>query len=133
MIKGGQTIDAAAPINTIPVFVKEGSIIVTGPVMQYGTEKPADTLTVTVYGNKDATFTLYEDENENYNYESGKFAKIKLSYIAATKTFTAAAQVGSFDGMLTNRVFNIVFIDNNTTATMQLNYNGKKAKMKFNK
>ncbi len=127
IFKGGQTIEAAAPLNTIPVFVKEGSIIVTGPVMQYSTEKPADTLTVTVYGNKDATFTLYEDENENYNYESGKFSKIKLSYTAATKTFSATAQEGSFEGMLTNRVFKIVFVDSNAIVSGELYYNGKLA------
>jgi alpha-D-xyloside xylohydrolase len=93
--------------------------------MQYSTEKPADTLTVTVYGNKEASFTLYEDENENYNYESGKFSKIKLSYTAATKTFTAALREGSFEGMLAHRVFKIVFVDSNASVSGVLDYDGK--------
>jgi alpha-D-xyloside xylohydrolase len=128
---GGKTINAAAPIGNIPVFVKEGSILVTGPVMQYSTEKPADTLTVTIYGNKDAFFVLYEDENENYNYESGKFSKIKMSYNAAAKTFTAAAQEGKFEGMLTSRIFNIFFVNDNKTAQKQMQYSGSKAEINF--
>ncbi|MGF2410935.1 TIM-barrel domain-containing protein [Ferruginibacter sp.] len=131
VFSGGQTIDAAAPLNNIPVFVKEGTILVTGPVMQYSTEKPADTLTVTIYGNKDAVFTLYEDENENYNYETGKFSKINFNYSAKTKTFTAAAVDGKFDGMLSSRVFNIIFINNNTTVSKSLNYNGNSVAIKF--
>ena len=130
MYTGGQTIDVAAPINNIPVFVKAGTILVTGPVMQYSTEKPADTLTVTIYGNKDASFTLYEDENENYNYENNKFSKINLTYSAATKMFTASASIGKFEGMLNNRVFKIVLI-NNATVSRQVNYNGNKIGIKF--
>ncbi|MGG9960909.1 TIM-barrel domain-containing protein [Ferruginibacter sp. SUN106] len=130
IFKGGQTIDAPAPINTIPVFVKEGSILVTGPVMQYSTEKPADTLTVTIYGNKDAFFSLYEDENENYNYEQGKFSKINLTYAAQIKTFTIDG-TGEFEGMLKKRVFNVVFIDNTATVNKQLNYSGNKVAIKF--
>jgi alpha-D-xyloside xylohydrolase len=105
---GGQTIIADAPINNIPVFVKQGSIIITGPVMQYSTERPADSLTVTVYGKKDASFILYEDENENYNYEQGKYATIAFRYNAAKNTLTLQASKGSFEGMLTTRVFKIL-------------------------
>jgi alpha-D-xyloside xylohydrolase len=108
---GGQTINATAPISNIPVFVKEGSIIVTGPVMQYSTQIPADNLTITVYGNKDASYTLYEDENENCNYEQGKSAAIKIKYNAAAQTITLQKREGSFAGMMVNRSFKIVRTD----------------------
>lgn len=132
MFKGGQAIEAAAPLTVIPAYVKEGSIMVTGPVMQYSSEIPADTLTVTVYGNKDAAFTLYEDENENYNYEKGRYAKIKMNYTAATKTFTAAAQEGTYEGMIAARVFKIVFINGSTSSVTSLNYKGSKTAVKLN-
>jgi alpha-D-xyloside xylohydrolase len=128
---GGQTIDAAAPITNIPVFVKEGTVLVTGPVMQYSTERPADTLTVTVYGNKDAAFTLYEDENENYNYENNKFSTIKFNYTAATKTLTAEAVAGKFEGMLHDRVFNIVLVNNSSATSRVINYSGATTTTKF--
>jgi alpha-D-xyloside xylohydrolase len=125
--KGGQTINAIAPISTIPVFVKEGSIIVTGPVMQYSTEKPADNLTITIYGNKNAAYTLYEDENDNCNYEKGKSAVIKINYSAAAQTVTLQKQTGSFTGMLNSRRFTIVRINNNgTKISTAVTYNGNK-------
>ncbi len=68
---GGQKIDADAPYERMPLFVKEGSIIPVGPDIQYVDEKPADPLTLLVYTGRDCVFTLYEDEGINYNYEHG--------------------------------------------------------------
>jgi alpha-D-xyloside xylohydrolase len=122
---GGQTINANAPISHIPVFVKEGSIIITGPVMQYSTEKPADSLTITVYGNKDAVYTLYEDENENCNYEKGKSSLIKIHYNSTAQSITAEKRNGDFKGMLQNRVFKVIHVNKTgDTQTAWLNYNG---------
>jgi alpha-D-xyloside xylohydrolase len=132
MYKGGETILAEAPIAHIPVFVKEGTVLVTGPVMQYSTEKPADTLTVTVYGSKNASFTLYEDENENYNYEKQKYSTIKFTYNAAAKLITLSAPAGKFEGMINNRVFKIVFVGNTASPRSRLvNYTGKKIAIKI--
>jgi alpha-D-xyloside xylohydrolase len=69
LLKGGQTIDAAAPIETLPLFIKAGSIIPMGPYLQYATEKPADPIYLRVYTGSNAEFVIYEDENDNYNYE----------------------------------------------------------------
>lgn len=70
---GGQTIIAPAPYENVPVFVKEGAIIPTGPELQYVSEKPADPITLFVYEGKDGNFILYEDEGINYNYEKRRF------------------------------------------------------------
>jgi alpha-D-xyloside xylohydrolase len=131
IFKGGQEIDIEAPINNIPVFVKEGTILVTGPVMQYSTEKAADTLAITIYGNKNASFTLYEDEDENYNYENGKSLKIHLQYNAVSKTFTAADAIGKFEGMLNQRVFKITFLNGNSSLSKEIKYNNKKTTITF--
>ena len=109
--KGGQHIIANAPLEKIPLFVKEGSIIPMGPAMQYSTEKLADTLTLCVYTGKDANFSLYEDENTNYNYEKGRYANIPVFYNEKTKSLTIEQRIGEFDGMLKERVFQIVWID----------------------
>ena len=108
---GGQHITADAPLERIPLFVKEGSIIPFGPAMQYSTEKLADTITLYVYTGKDAGFTIYEDENVNYNYEQGKFSNIPILYQEQSKTLIIETRKGEFEGMLKNRVFNIIWID----------------------
>jgi len=115
---GGQYITADAPYERMPVFVKEGSIIPFGPALQYSSEKPADSITLFVYTGKDAAFTLYEDENTNYNYEKGAYSNISFSYSEASKTLTIGDRQGSFTGMLKNRVFNIVWVAKNKPVAL---------------
>lgn len=110
MLNGGQTIQADAPYTEIPLYVKSGSIIPCGPAIQYTTEKPADTIRVFVYTGSNASFTLYEDENINYNYEKGKFSTIPMTYNERAKTLTIGKRQGLFAGMLKTRVFQIVWI-----------------------
>jgi alpha-D-xyloside xylohydrolase len=107
---GGQTIEAAAPYSDIPLFVKEGSIILCGPAIEYAMQKSADTIRVFIYTGKDASFTLYEDENINYNYEKGSYALIPFTYTEKDKTLTIGSRRGGFEGMLFERVFEIVWI-----------------------
>ena len=107
---GGQTITAAAPIDHLPLFVRAGSILPLGPVVQYASERPADPLEVRVYGGADGAFALYEDENDNYDYEKGTFATIPFTWSDAKKTLTIGARAGSFPGMPASRTFHVVFV-----------------------
>jgi alpha-D-xyloside xylohydrolase len=107
---GGQTIMAAAPIDHLPLYVPAGSIIPMGPVMQYSTASPADPIELRVYRGADGAFTLYEDENDNYNYEKGMYATIPIAWKDATKTLTIGARKGTFSGMLQKRSFHVVFV-----------------------
>ena len=107
---GGQTIVADAPFDKIPVFVPEGSILPVGPEMEWSDQKKAELIDLYVYAGKDGSYTLYEDEGSNYNYEKGKYAMIDFKYNDAQKTVTIAARKGAFDGMLQKRRFNIVLV-----------------------
>ena len=111
LYKGGQTIAAAAPLNTIPLYIKAGSIVPMGPVMEYATEKPADTLEVRIYAGANGTFTMYEDENDNYNYEKGAAATFTFNWNDKSRQLSVSAIKGSFPGMLQKRVFNIVLVN----------------------
>jgi alpha-D-xyloside xylohydrolase len=109
--EGGQTITAEAPMERMPVFVKEGSIVPAGPEIQYSTEKPADPITLYVYTGANGSLELYEDENVNYNYEKGQFSLIPLQYDEASHTLVLGERKGSFNNMLSKRSFEIVWID----------------------
>ena len=111
ILKGGQTIHAAAPIETLPLYIKAGSILPMGPYLQYATEKAADPLEIRVYTGADAEFVLYEDENDTYNYEQGKFATIVMDWNEATKTLIIKNRNGEFPGMLKDRTFHIVWVN----------------------
>ena len=107
---GGQTIVADAPFDKIPVFVPEGSILPVGPEMEWSDQKKAELIDLYVYAGKDGSYTLYEDEGTNYNYEKGKYAMIDFKYNDAQKTLTIGARKGSFDGMLQKRRFNVILV-----------------------
>ena len=108
---GGQTIVADAPYDKIPVFIPEGAILPIGPEMQWSDEKKPELIDLYVYAGKDGSYTLYEDEGTNYNYEKDKYAVIDFKYDDAQKQVTIGARKGSFDGMLQKRRFNIILVD----------------------
>src|SRR5574344_739640 len=132
-ISGGQRMTVDAPYERIPLFVREGAIIPFGPDIQYSDEKKPELINLYVYEGKDASFTLYEDEGTNYNYEKGKYSTIEITYNEKNHLLTIGDRVGSFNGMLNNRRFNIITVSKNKAQGFDLsvkgsiiNYNGKK-------
>jgi alpha-D-xyloside xylohydrolase len=113
---GGLMIDAAAPLDRIPLYVRAGSMIPMGPYVQYAAEKPNDPIELRVYRGADGAFTLYEDENDGYNYEKGIHATIPIRWNDATQTLEIGERNGKFPGMLESRTFQIVFVTENHGA-----------------
>ena len=138
---GGQTVTADAPYERIPVYVPEGSIIPFGPEMEWSDQHQAELINLYVYTGTDAEFTLYEDENTNYNYERGQYATITFKYDDSKGTLTITDRKGSFDGMLTTRRFNVVAVspdkvqplDLDTSQGTMVEYSGKAVTVKVDK
>jgi len=108
--QGGQTINKEVPIDIMPIFVKAGTILPVGPQVQYATQKKWDNLELHVYPGANAEFMLYEDENDNYNYEKGVFSTIKLTWDDQKQTLTIGDCKGEFPGMLKKRNFKIALV-----------------------
>jgi alpha-D-xyloside xylohydrolase len=108
-LAGGQTITANAPIETMPLYARAGSIVPMGPTIQYAMQS-SDPVELRVYPGANGSFTLYEDEGDNYDYESGARATIPFTWDDGTKTLTIGARQGSFPGMLAQRTFRVVFV-----------------------
>lgn len=96
LISGGKEITSAADLKSLPVFVKEGSIIPTGPKLQYATQPSEKPLLLKVYPGKDAFYTLYFDDNRTYNYEKGEYSEILIFYSEADKTITLERGNGDY-------------------------------------
>ncbi len=136
---GGQTITTDAPIDIMPLFVKAGSIVPMGPFVQYATEKPADTLEIRIYPGANGSFTLYEDENDNYNYEKGMFSTIDFAWNDQTKELTVGKRIGQFPGMLKEKTLKIILVSPNMGTgvevpikfNQQITYKGEELKVKL--
>jgi alpha-D-xyloside xylohydrolase len=129
----GTSVQAAAPVKTLPLFVRPGAIIPMGPFLQYSNEKPSDPIELRIYRGADGHFTLYEDEGDTYDYEKGQYATIPIAWHESTHTLEIGARTGSFPGMLKEHTFNIVEVSRDHGAGVELttkydsvvHYNGK--------
>ena len=138
-LKGGQTIDAAAPIEIMPLYVREGSIVPMGPVMEYATQKPASNIELRIYPGADGHFTLYEDANNTYNYEKGELATFTFTWNDKTKELSISNRKGTFPGMLKSRTFKVVLVNENKGTGVEetgnpdkiVEYDGKALKVKL--
>jgi len=138
-VLAGQRVEAKAQIETLPLFVRPGSIIPMGPTLQYSSEKPADPIELRVYRGADGKFTLYEDEGDSYDYEKGKFATIPIAWNESAQTLEIGKRSGDFPGMLKDRTFHIVWVSKDHGAGVAAaespdvvtRYTGKSVKIKF--
>lgn len=138
-LKGGQTIDAAAPIEIMPLYVREGSIVPMGPVMEYATQKPASTIELRIYPGADGHFTLYEDANNTYNYEKGEYSTFTFTWNDKTKELSISNRKGTFPGMLKSRTFKVVLVNENKGTGVEetgkpdkiVQYDGRALKVKL--
>ena len=112
-VEGGQEITADAPLDHLPLYIRAGSILPMGPDVEWSTQKPADPIELRVYRGADGSFTLYEDENDTYNYEKGSYATIPFTWNDSSMTLTIGERKGQFPGMQTSRAFRIVFVSEN--------------------
>lgn len=109
-LAGGQTVTRPTPIDLLPLYVRAGSILPLGPVVQYAAEPSTVPLELRVYSGADADFTLYEDENDTYHYEKGVYATIPLHWNDKTQQLTIGRRAGSYPGMAPTRTFHVVFV-----------------------
>lgn len=136
---GGSELTVNTPIDQIPLFVRAGSIIPWGPKVQYAQEKKWDNLEIRIYPGANADFTLYEDEDDNYNYEKGKYTEITFHWDNSKGVLSIGNKKGAFEGALNNRNFNIVLVNETSGTGVLLNkkisrivkYNGTAVSVKI--
>ncbi len=138
-ISGGRYVEKETPVDIMPLYVKAGSIIPWGPDVQYAEEEKWDNLEIRIYPGADGTFTLYEDENDNYNYEDGAYSTIEFAWDDAKKELKIGNREGQFKKMLKKRQFNLVLVEegigNGIPETEKdkktITYNGKAKSVDF--
>ncbi len=108
--EGGQTILVEAPLERIPVFVRAGTILPLGPLMQHTDEDPWGPIELRVYPGRDGAFDLYEDAGDGYGYEGGEFAFVPMRWNDSRQVLTVQSREGAFPGMPPSRLVNPVLV-----------------------
>jgi alpha-D-xyloside xylohydrolase len=135
---GGQTIKVDSPIDVIPIFIPAGSILPMGPDIQFAAEKN-DPIELRIYPGADGSFEIYEDENDNYNYEKGIYSTIKLDWNDAKQELTIGQKKGSYPGMPKTHTFDVVVVKEKRGAGAEasniidktITYSGKRISVIF--
>ncbi len=126
-LEGGKYIQAAAPLEHLPLFVRAGSILPTGPDEEYANEKPDGPIELRVYPGANATFTLYNDEGDNYNYEKGAQSLIAIAWSESQQTLTLGARTGTYPGMPRELPIHVRWMDGRGDRT--ITYTGSEQKV----
>jgi len=136
---GGQTVKKHCPLDTLPVYVRAGSIVPMGPAVHYVTERPDAPYEIRIFPGADAKFTIYEDDGETYDYEKGQHAIYDLVWHDAAQALTIGAREGAFPGMIAQRKLTIVLMTPGsassaataTVPTRTVTYSGERVEVKF--
>jgi len=139
LFEGGQLIEADAPLDIMPLFVRSGSILPLGPHVEHTGEKTDAPLELRIYRGASGSFTLYEDEGDGYNYEKGACSKIRFDWDDVCGTLTIHERVGSYPGMPAKRSFNVVLVapghgaglEAEKNADAVIEYSGEKISYSF--
>jgi alpha-D-xyloside xylohydrolase len=114
--RGGHDIEAEAPLDRLPLYIRAGSILPMGPEIEYADEKPEGPIELRIYTGADGKFDLYSDEGDNYGYEKGAHVIIPIAWSEASRTLTIGARDGSYPDMPKQIEFKIVWVGPNHGA-----------------
>jgi alpha-glucosidase len=79
-LKGKRTLEVTAGLDEIPLYVRAGSILPLGPVIQHTSQLPGGPLELQIYPGKDATFTLFEDDGATTDYLKGQVRRTTFTW-----------------------------------------------------
>ena len=79
-MKGKRTLEVTAALDEIPVYVRAGSLLPLGPVIQHTRQLPGGPLELQIYPGEDATFTLVEDDGETTDYLKGQVRRTTFTW-----------------------------------------------------
>src|SRR5690242_344121 len=94
-VEGGRELQRAVDLETMPLYVRAGAILPQGPVKQYATEKIDEPVSITVFPGADGEFVLYEDDGVTYDFEKGKFSRIRFAWDDSNRRLTVSQPGGS--------------------------------------
>ena len=123
----------------MPLFVRAGSIVPTGPAIQHTGEGRGGPITLLLYTGADGDFSLYEDDGTSLGYAKGAFARIPMRYDEASRTLTIGAREGRFPGMVAKRTINVRWagpdrpapLSFDSTPDLVVNYDGRAQQLKL--
>ena len=128
--RGGKIIMAPAPYEYCPRYWRSGQIVPMGEAVE-STAEPQNDLTIMVFTGQNASYSLYEDEGTNYNYEKGKYSRIGFAWDDSARTLTVGEREGKFKGMPKTRTFTVKVVSPLGVREDVIAYDGTETTLKI--
>jgi alpha-glucosidase/alpha-D-xyloside xylohydrolase len=93
--EGGRQIERRVDLETMPLYVRAGTILPLGSVRQHTSEKAEMPTQLTIYPGADGSFLLYEDDGVSFNYRKGEWMGLDLKWKDAQRSLTMRLASGS--------------------------------------
>jgi alpha-D-xyloside xylohydrolase len=134
---GGQEIEAEAPLDRIPLYVRAGSILPMGPEIEYADQDPGGPIELRIYRGADGEFNLYDDAGDSYDYEKGQHSITPIRWTDSAGQLTIGTREGFFPGMVAKRTFRVILVDSahgigdelTSKADKEITYDGEEIKV----
>ena len=94
-VDGGREVARPVDLETMPLYVRAGSVIPLGPVRQWTDEEVGEPITLVVYPGADGMSSLYEDDGLSFDYRDGAYTRIDMSWTAASRRLSLRLRQGS--------------------------------------
>jgi alpha-D-xyloside xylohydrolase len=130
---GGRSVERDYALDEFPLFVRAGSILPLGPVVEHTGQRPDAPWEIRIYPGADGSFTLYEDDGETYRYEHGERATTTLRWDDARRTLHIAARQGRYPGMVTRRELRVRLVapPGQAEQSQTVSYQGRALTLRF--
>jgi alpha-glucosidase len=125
VIRGPKTISVNKALDEIPLYVRAGTILPVGPVIQYSEQISDTLLEVHIYPGKNGSFKMVEDDGVSYNYTKGDTRTTEYYWNDKTKTLTWMVS-GPYAGKNVYKTIKVVLGKKEKIATI-----GKKGNITF--
>lgn len=127
------------PSDHLPLYVPEGAILPLGPDIQFSGQRTSEPMEIRIYPGRDASFTLYDDEKDGYNYEQGAYATIPFVWQDHDRELIIGDQRGHYPGMPASQDFRIVLagcgrgtgLAAGASGEYLITYSGREVRIKF--
>jgi alpha-D-xyloside xylohydrolase len=134
---GGKEIDADAPLDRMPLYVRAGSILPMGPEIEYAAQNPGGPIELRIYRGADGQFNLYDDAGDSYDYEKCQHTVIPIRWNDSASVLIIGAREGTYPGMAETRAFRIVLVGSahgtgvevTGKSDKEITYDGKETKV----
>ncbi|MGA8441108.1 MAG: TIM-barrel domain-containing protein [Candidatus Sulfotelmatobacter sp.] len=124
---GGREITRPVDLETMPLFVREGSILPLGPVKQFSAEQVDEPLAISIYPGADASFLLYEDDGTSFDYRKGEWMGTQMAWNDTRKILSLRLAPGSRMLSPKPRAINVQLAE----STRNTSFDGKPLEVSF--